>query len=270
MANPAELFEHVKDAESVHFPLKLHWEIPQPFEAWGIHVTKFMIIEAIVAVIMLWLFLGLARSVASGKPPRGRLWNMLEVVLLFIRDKVARQAIGHHDGDRFLPFLWTTFFFILLLNLFGLLPWAGSPTAEIWVTLVLAVVTFAVVLTAGMKKYGPLGFWLGQVPHMDVPPIMAIFLKPMIFVIEVFGMFIKHSILAVRLFANMFAGHLVLAVILGFIVQTAALGIWYLVAPASLLGAISLSLLEVMVAFLQAYVFTFLAALFIGMAVHQH
>jgi F-type H+-transporting ATPase subunit a len=100
--------------------------------------------------------------------------------------------------------------------------------------------------------------------------VLAIILKPMIFAIELLGLCIKHFILAVRLLANMFAGHLVLAVIVSFIAATAESLAWYGVMPASLLGAVALSMLELFVAFLQAYIFTFLSALFIGMAVHPH
>ncbi len=132
------------------------------------------------------------------------------------------------------------------------------------------MITFVTVVGAGIAKFGPVRFWIGQVPHMDVPLVMGLFLRPMIFVLEVFGLCVRHSILAVRLFANMFAGHLVLAVIVGFIAAAAPTLLWYGVMPASVLGAVALDLLELMVAFIQAYVFTFLAALFIGMAVHQH
>ena len=106
---------------------------------------------------------------------------------------------------------------------------------------------------------------------MDVPWVLALFVKPMIFGIEVLGIVVKHLILAVRLFANMFAGHLVLAVIMGFIAATAHWWLlWIGVTTVSVAGATALNLLELMVACLQAYVFTFLSALFIGMAVHQH
>ena len=134
----------------------------------------------------------------------------------------------------------------------------------------LAVITFAVVVGAGIQHYGLVGYLKGQVPHMEIPAAIGIVLKPTIFVIEVFGLLVKHFVLAMRLFANMFAGHLVLAVILSFIAMTASSLFWYAVMPASIFGSIALSMLELMVAFLQAYVFTFLAALFIGMAVHQH
>lgn len=270
MADAAELIGHVKDTDTFHLPGGLVLEIPQPFEAFGLHLTKFMVIELVVAVLMVAIFVTLGRKMASGRPPKGRLWNLFEVMILFVRDEIARPAIGSHDADRFLPFLWTQFFFILFLDLFGLVPWAGSPTGALGATGALALVTFGVVVGAGMFRFGPVGFWMGQVPQMDVPWIMAIFLKPMIFGIEVLGIFIKHSILAVRLFANMFAGHLVLAVIMGFIAETAASLLWYGIMPVSVMGATALNLLELMVACLQAYVFTFLSALFIGMAVHQH
>jgi F-type H+-transporting ATPase subunit a len=105
---------------------------------------------------------------------------------------------------------------------------------------------------------------------MDLPLLQAVILKPFIFFIEVLGLCIKHFVLAMRLLANMLAGHMVLAVILAFIVASASSLLWYAVAPASVLGAVALSLLELFVAFLQAYIFTFLSALFIGMAVHPH
>lgn len=271
MSDPSELIGHVKDAEAFHLPFGWEIVVPQPFESLGLHLTKFMIVEVVVAVAMVAVFVPFARRIASGRPPRGRLGNLLEVMILFIRDQVARPAIGSHDADRFLPFLWTQFFFILFLNLCGLLPWVGSPTGALGTTGALALVALVVMLGAGMAKFGLVRFWLGQVPHMEVPLVLAVFVKPMIFVIEVLGIVVKHLILAVRLFANMFAGHLVLAVIMGFIAATAhSLLLWLGVTTVSVVGATALDLLELMVAFLQAYVFTFLSALFIGMAVHQH
>jgi len=193
----------------------------------------------------------------------------------------GHAAHGHashvvkHDGDRFLPVLWTMFFFILFCNLFGMLPWIGAPTGSFSVTLAMAGCTFATTLIAGMFKFGPLGFWFNQVPSMDLPLPLAILLKPMIFAIEVLGLCIKHGILAVRLLANMVAGHLVLLAVMGLIVASAEagdklLGTYGIVTIISVLGSTLFSLLELFVAFLQAYVFTFLSALFIGAAVHHH
>ena len=139
------------------------------------------------------------------------------------------------------------------------------------VTAALALITLVAVIGAGIAKYGPLGFWLGMKPHMDVPWVMGIFLTPMILVIEIMGLFIRHAVLAVRLLANMFAGHLVLAVLTAFIAATAGItALWIGVTLATVLSAVALNLLELLVALLQAYIFVFLAALFLGMAVHQH
>jgi len=265
----AELIGHVKDADCLHLPWGWELHIPQPLEAIGFHITKFMLLEVVAAAVMLAIFIPLGRRVSTGRPLRGRFWNFFEVILIFVRDEVARPAIGRHDASRFVPFLWNLFFFILILNLIGMVPWMGSPTATLGATGALMIVTFCVVVGAGMVKFGPLGYLRGQIPHMDVP-VIGILLKIMMFFIEIWGLIVRHVILALRLFANMFAGHLVLAVIVGFIALAAQSWLWYGVMPASVLGATAMSLLELMVAFLQAYVFTFLAALFIGMAVHQH
>jgi F-type H+-transporting ATPase subunit a len=270
------LIGHVKDSEYFEVPRflggKLH--IPQPFktaepiavihtgfkpiddriEPMQLKLTKFMVLEAIVAIVLVVLFTRLASRIKKGAAPKGGLTNALEAMIVFIRDDIARPAIGHHDADKFMPYLLTTFFFIVACNLFGLLPWAGSATGALATTGTLAILTFATVTLAGMAKIGPVKFWLAQVPHM----------------IEIMGLCIKHFILAMRLLANMMAGHLVLAVILAFIAASATGMIWFAVTPASILGVVALSLLELLVAFIQAYIFTFLSALFIGMAVHPH
>jgi len=271
MADPAHLMAHVKDAPYFEFPEVLGGKvyIPQPFDPY-FHLTKFMVLELVAAGLMLIIFIPLARRIAKGGPPKGRFWNLFEAMLLFIRDEAARAAIGRHDADRFLPFVWTVFFFILFCNLLGIIPWAGSPTGALGATAALAVISFLTVIGAGMLRFGPVGYWLGQVPAMELPLVLAIFLKPMILGIEVLGLCIKHFVLAVRLLANMFAGHLVLAVIIGFIAETAHRAIWYGVMPASVFGAVAISMLELFVAFLQAYIFAFLSSLFIGMAVHHH
>ncbi len=295
MLNLEEIGGHVSDADAFHVP-KLLWDwlpawmhgahphrgsIPLPnfgpvevfgAQVWSGQVTKYMVLEVVVAVAMVAVFVPLARRIATGKRPTGRLWNFFETMLLFIRDEVARPAIGRKDADRFLPFIWNVFFFVLFCNLMGMLPWAGSPTGSLAVTGALAVMTFAAVLATGMARHGVIGYWTGMVPAMELPFVMAIFLKPMLLVIEVLGLGIKHSVLAVRLLANMFAGHLVLAVIVGFIAAAANTFavLWVGVTLGSVIGATALSMLELFVAFLQAYIFAFLSALFIGMSVHQH
>jgi F-type H+-transporting ATPase subunit a len=268
MVDVGKASRHVQDAEYFDLPFG-EVVIPQPFGDQFI-ITKFMILELIVAVLMIAVFVPLAWRISGGRPPRGRLWNLFEMMLVFVRDEVARPAIGHHDADRFLPYLWTAFFFILFCNLIGLVPWAGSPTGALAVTAALAAIAFCTAVGAGMSKLGPVGYFVNQVPPMELPFVLAIFLKPMILAIEVFGVCIKHSVLSVRLLANMFAGHLVVAVIVGFIAATAHTWLWYGVMPSSVFGAVALNLLEILVAFLQAYIFTCLSALFIGMALHPH
>ena len=291
---PERLIGHIKDAEYFHVPRALaeggELRVPQLPTEWtpvvqisigfdpidelidklDFRLTKFMALEVVAAVLIALVFIRLAKRMAEGEPPRGRLWNLLEAMLVFIRNEVARPAIGKHDADKFLPFLWTIFFFILTCNLLGLVPWAGSPTGALATTGTLALITFGTVLGSGMRKLGVVGFWRAQVPPMDLPLFLAVFLLPMIFVIEVLGLCIRHFVLSVRLLANMMAGHLVLAVLVAFIAAAwHSPAIWG-VAPATILGATALSLLELFVAFLQAYIFAFLSALFIGMAVHPH
>jgi len=291
--------------------------IPQPFAELeslyavksGFGISKYMILEVVLAAILFFVFTRLAAVLRSGAPAKGRVANLLEAMILFVRDQIARPAIdshdhhgdddhgghghdahghgaghGHaapasahallekHDGDRFVPLLLTLFFFVLGCNLLGMVPWAGSPTAAFAVTLSLAGVTLLSVVVAGMRRFGFLGFFTNQVPSMDLPLPLAIILKPLIFLIEMAGLLIKHGILAVRLLANMVAGHLVLLGIMGLIsaAATYSMGLWATVTGISVVSCTLFSVLELFVAFLQAYIFTFLSALFIGAAVHQH
>lgn len=279
--------------------------IPQPFgeldslyeKKSGFCISKYMILEVVLAGLLLLLFSRLAARLRTGAAPKGWFANLFEVFIVYIRDNIARPAIdshdhghddhghghethGHggqalaavHEGDRFVPLLLTMFFFVLGCNLLGMVPWAGSPTASFSVTLALALVTFGTVVIAGMMKFGFLGFFTNQVPSMDLPLPLAILLKPMIFAIEMLGLCIKHLILAVRLLANMVAGHLVLLGIMGLITAAAtySMGMWATVTGISVVSSTLFSLLELFVAFLQAYIFTFLSALFIGAAVHHH
>jgi F-type H+-transporting ATPase subunit a len=168
--------------------------------------------------------------------------------------------------------LWSLFFFVLGLNLMGIIPWVGAPTSAFACTSGLAAVTFVTGVVMGSKKFGVVGFWKNQVPSMDLPAAMALPIKALLFVIEVMGLLIKHGVLAVRLLANMFAGHIVLLGILAlaFSWEGATSSMWWLAAPISVVSSTLFSLLELFVAFLQAYVFTFLSALFIGASIHHH
>jgi len=265
-----EVAEHVNDGNVFHFPFHLPGEIPSWMVDLGI--TRYVVIELIVVAIMIAMFVTLAQKIRGGKAAKGRFWNALEVFLLYIRDNVVRPSIGKKEvADRYLPYIWTLFFFVLGCNLMGLVPWMGSPTGSLSLTAVLAVMTFFIGCGSGMMKYGVAGFWFGQVPHVDVPPAMALVIKPMLFFIEIFGLFVKHCVLAIRLLANIFAGHMVIAVMMGFISGTAAYGfLWYPVMFGSVGFCICMSLLELLVALIQAYIISFLSAIFIGMAIHQH
>lgn len=185
------------------------------------------------------------------------------------------DASGHvaveagHPADKYLPYVWSVFFYILICNLLGAIPFLGSPTANINVTAVLALVTFAHVVYFGSQQSGFAGFWKSLVPSMDLPGPIAVVLLPGIWVIEAGGLLIKHGVLAIRLFANIMAGHTVLGVFLGFIALVDG-ALWGIVMPASILGQVGIGMLELFVAFLQAYVFALLASLFISAAVNPH
>ncbi len=292
MAAEHSLFSHVKDSSVWEFLPSLGLEARLPklvsmapdspllpyvgMNGWagpGIYVTKFMLLELVAAALCIGVFIPMARRARLDLVPGGRAHNFFEAILLFIRDQIARPSIGAHHAGHFVPYLWTAFFFVLFANLLGMLPFSGSPTGAIGCTAALALATLGVGVSSGMHAMGVAGFFKSLIPHLDVPGVLLVVLVPMMFVIEVAGLLIRHIVLSVRLFANMFAGHTVLAVILGFIVakEVMSTGLVYLVAPAAVIGVVALSLLELFVAFLQAYIFTFLSALFIGMLVHpQH
>lgn len=306
-----DVFHHIRDAIHFELPGFMGGHTPDlPSIPLGFHnfqITKFMVLQVVAGLLVLLIFSGLARHIRSGRPARGWFWNFWELLAVAIRDDVARPAIGtghhhdeeHHDdehhgdahheehgshdlastgthpADKYLPYVWSCFFYVLFCNLLGALPWLGSATGHIAVTGALALVTMAYVIKSGSEKLGVAGFWKSLVPTMDLPGAMAMLLKPMIWVIEFFGLLIKHGVLAVRLFANIMAGHTVIAVILGYIAVAGAAdfpypALYWLITPASVLGQIGIGMLELFVAFLQAYVFAFLAALFIGTAVHPH
>ena len=300
MLASSDPFHHVRDTNV--------WELPVfvlrslglgNYPAMPNGLTKYMVLQVLAVVLALVIFRGLAVRVRGGAPVTGAWWNFWETLVLFIRDQVVRPSIGipHHAGghddhghsehghgaghakstaievghpaDKYLPFVWSVFFYILFCNLLGAIPFLGSPTANINVTGMLAVVTFAHVVFFGSMQTGPVGFLKALVPHMELPFVIALLLLPMIWVIEALGLLIKHGVLAVRLFANIMAGHTVLGVFLGFI-AIADGALWGIVMPASILGQVSIGMLELFVAFLQAYVFALLASLFISAAVNPH
>ncbi len=267
-------------------------------------LTKYMVLQVVAALLVLLVFRGLAKRVTHGQPAKGVWWNFWEMLAAYVRDEVVRPSIGiphddhgHGDGhgeghhhhaehsdishavevghpaDKYLPYVWSVFFFVLFCNLLGAIPLLGSPTANINVTGALAFVTFLHVAYYGSERSGFGGFLKSLVPHMDLPAPIAIVLLPMIWVIEAGGLLIKHGVLAIRLFANIMAGHTVLGVFLSFIAaeEIVANGaLWGLVMPASILAQVAIGMLELFVAFLQAYVFALLTSLFISAAVNPH
>ncbi len=281
-AGHTDTFHHVRDFPHFELPWGKHLDLPSLF---GFQITKFMLLQLVAVTILFFIFRGLARRAAGGQVVTGRWWNFWESLVIFMRDEVVRPTIGeghdddhgHHEAqkvghpaDKYLPFVLSCFFYVLICNLLGMFPWLGSATGEINVTIALAFTTFCAVIMYGSKEQGFFQFWLSLVPTMDLPFFMKIILLPMLWVIEFAGFLIKHAVLAIRLFANIMAGHTVIAVFLGFIAMTADSGLWAIVMPASIFGQLFIGLLELFVAFLQAYVFAFLATLFIGTAVHPH
>jgi len=300
-------FHHVYDFFEFELPFDTKLMLP---EIAGVSVTKFMVLQLVAALLVFLIFRGLAVRIQDGKVASGWFWNFWEMLAVYVRDEVVRPVIGdphaHHDehhafeeltlghehslkeaagmdahaqaahahgghpADKYAPFVWSCFFYILFCNLLGAVPWLGSATGSISVTLALALVAFVATFFYGAQMHGAIGFWTHMVPAVDAPAPIKIFLVPMIFVIEVVGLFIKHGVLAVRLFANIMGGHTVLGVILAFIAATAGHASWGVVTPASLLGQIGVGLLELLVAFIQAYVFAFLSTIFIAMSLHEH
>lgn len=256
--------------------------IPQPLATLrnayevqsGFGITRYMLIEIVVALIVLVLFKWLAGRIATGRPPQGKVWNLLESFVTFVRNKVVVPAMGEHDADKFMPFFWTLFMFVLGCNLMGMIPWVGAPTSVFATNGGLAFMIFLIGLVLGIRHFGLVGYLKNLVPSLGLPIYLAIPIVPLVWAIEALSLLIKHLILAVRLLANMVAGHLVLLGFMGigFGAHAVAMstGSWSLAAVISIIASTLLSFLELFVAFLQAYIFTFLAAMFIGNATHHH
>ncbi len=260
-------FEHVLDT--------MHWHVFDTLPAipmlgahhWpnegGFGLTKYSVLMFAAAGLICWIYIPLAKRIQTGAAPTGTWWNLFESVLVFIRDEIAKPYIGK-DADRYVPYLWTVFLFVLTCNLLGMFPFLGSPTASFAMTSVLAGGTFILIHASSIMRFGVKSHLLSFAPHMDMPFAIKLPILIMLWPIEFIGLMLKCFVLAVRLFANMFAGHMVLATILLFIPAVQHSGMFWPVTAASVFGVIALSLLELFVAFLQAYLFTFLTALFLG------
>lgn len=216
-------------------------------------ITKHVWFLWIAAVILILLLTSASRQ--KGDVPRG-LRNLLEPLLFFIRDQVVLPNMGE-DGLRYLPFMWTLFLFILVCNMLGLVPGGSTATANVSVTAALAIVSFVMIQFSGLRKNG-IHYVTGLVPPVPLA------LWPLMLVVELIGLVAKPFALAIRLWANMNAGHIVLLVLLGFIFTFKS---WPVVGI-SVVGSVAIMMLELFVALLQAYVFTFLTAVFMGIALH--
>jgi F-type H+-transporting ATPase subunit a len=232
-------------------------------------ISRHFVFGLLSMLVVLGVFIPLARRYKRGvgrtEAPSGVLQNMMEVLVVFIRDEIAKPNIQGEKWRTFLPYLLTAFFFILVANILGLVPYAGAATSNIAVTGVLAVMTFAIVLLYSSKDHykelftGP----------PDAPVLVRIIFVP----IEIVGLIMRHLALAIRLFANMMGGALIIFSLIGLIFimnilfgEVAAVGTVVI----SIGFTVFILLLKLLVAFIQAYVFTILSALFIGMAVEEH
>ncbi len=225
-------------------------------------MTKTVVGLLASAIIGLLLFLSLSRSYKKTgiSHPKG-IQSFLEPIILFVRDDIAISNIGIHKYEKYMPYLLTVFFFILINNLMGLVPFpppfGANVTGNIAVTFVLAFFTFIITQFSGNKTY-----WR----HIFATPGVPFWLLPVMIPVEIIGIISKPFALMIRLFANITAGHIIVLslVCLIFIFKSVA------VAPVSIMFVIFMDCLEVLVAFLQAYVFTLLSALFISLAVQEH
>lgn len=224
---------------------------------FDLSITKNVAMILITAVIMIIVFVSVARGYKKnkGKAPKG-IQSFFEPIIIFVRDEIVKPNLGP-KYEKYLPYLLTLFFFVLIGNLMGLVPGSGNMTGNIGVTVVLAVFTFILTNVSGNKAYWGHIFWTPGVPMV---------LRPIIMLVEVIGIFTKPFSLTIRLFVAITAGHIVLLslICLAFIFHSVYVGI------ASSLMVLFINLIELLVAAIQAYVFTLFTSLYIGMATAEH
>ena len=230
---------------------------PTNLQPIDLSITKGVLTIMIVALLMFFLFTSLARSYAKNGGISSGFGRLFEPIVIYIRDEIAIPNIGEKHYKRYMSYLLTIFFFIWFLNIFGLTPLGINVTGNIAITFGLAVVTFIITNITANKNYWGHIFWMPGVP---LP--MKIILAP----IELLGVFIKPFSLMIRLYANIFAGHIVLMSLIGlmFIFKN------WLGSSLSLMLSFAISTIEILVALLQAYIFTMLSALYFGSAVEEH
>jgi F-type H+-transporting ATPase subunit a len=253
--NPASIvMEHVTDVPLGHLKVG----------GLDLGPTKHLAYLGVTVLILLAVLSWARRNYDRDRIPRGRVAPVVELILVFIRDEIAEKNIGH-DGRKYTPLLASFFSFILVAALIGLLPRASTATGNLSVTLALATVSFLATQWAGIRKFGFVHHFAGMIPSG-----LPWWLIPVMIPVELLGMFARPFALTVRLFANMIAGHMVITTLLLLIPLMAkvstALGL--IMIPVSLALALFIMFLEILVAFLQAFIFTLLSSIFIGMAAH--
>jgi F-type H+-transporting ATPase subunit a len=239
-------------------------------------VTSYLIFM-LIAVGLLVTFFVVARR-GLGLVPKGRITNMAEAMVSFVRNDIASEVIGH-GSEKYLPFIATVFFFVLFNNLLGLFPGSKPGTGSLGITITIGIIVFVMFNTFGIREQGVLGYFKSLVPA-GVPGWVA----PLVWIIEFVSLLLRPITLAVRLFANMFAGHIILGVF-AILVELAVEPLIHAIQTGGSIGGpalsalpaivwmallIALYALEVLVAFIQAYVFTLLTTVYIGSAVHEH
>ncbi|ABS28665.1 F0F1 ATP synthase subunit A [Anaeromyxobacter sp. Fw109-5] len=252
--------EHVSEIDAHGHAVERNVSGPLVFGKVDMTPTKHVVMMWIASAILLLVVFAAVRK--KSLVPRG-LYNFIEMLVQFVRNEIAVKNIGEKDADRFVPYLVSAFFFILFLNLFGLVPFAATATANISVTVMMAVFTFLITQYAQIRAVGVGGYFAhmtGGVPK-SLWPLWFIMIP-----VEFLGLFTKPFALTVRLFANMVAGHFVILALLGLIFALNSQ--W--IAIASVPMALSIYMLELFVAFVQAYIFTMLSSLFIGSVVAHH
>lgn len=229
---------------------------PTQIKPFDFSITKSVLMIIVTGILMFFAFVGMAKSFKKGPIVTGA-GRFLEPIILYIRDEIAIPNIGINKYKKYMPYLLTVFFFVWFLNLFGLTPLGVNVTGNIAVTFALALITFIITQFSGNKNYWKHVFWMPGVP---VP--MKIILAP----IELLGVLIKPFALMIRLYANIMAGHIVLMSLIGliFVFQN------WIGSSLSFVLSFAISLIELLVALLQAYIFTMLSALYFGFAVEEH
>ncbi|HEV2146960.1 MAG TPA: F0F1 ATP synthase subunit A [Longimicrobiaceae bacterium] len=247
----------------VHFPEEHSWQVG-PIDMTPTKHVLFLGIAGLLTLLFLLPAAALAGRAQSGRTA-GRRHNLVEAFVLYIRNEVVMRNIGH-GGEKFAPFLLTLFFFILFANLLGLVPWGSTATANISVTAALAILTFFVIEGGGMRAQG--AGYLGTVVYWnkDLALPMRVLMLVIMTPVEIVGKLTKPFALAVRLMANMTAGHIVLLAIISLIF---VFGSYYVLVAPILMG-VAITFLEIFVSFLQAYIFTLLSSVFIGLMQHAH